>query len=60
MPHKARRIADETTYRVWRLYMAASARRFLSGEMNLYQVLLVRADDGRSGVPLTRDDWYRA
>ena len=38
--------------RVWRLYMAASARNFEKGNTGLQQVLGVRADRGRSGFAL--------
>lgn len=38
--------------RVWRLYMAASARNFEAGRTGIHQVLAVRADDGRAGLPL--------
>jgi len=38
--------------RVWRLYMAASALNFEAGRTQVHQVLAVRADRGRSGVPL--------
>jgi cyclopropane-fatty-acyl-phospholipid synthase len=38
--------------RVWRLYMAGSARNFEAGRTMIHQVLAVRADDGRSGMPL--------
>jgi len=57
---QARRITDETTYRVWRLYMAASEHRFWSGQLNLYQLLLAKPLEGKSGMPLTRTDWYVA
>jgi cyclopropane-fatty-acyl-phospholipid synthase len=50
---------DEVTYRVWRLYMSGSADGFRAGRLNVYQSLLVKPDDGRSGLPLTRGDWYR-
>jgi cyclopropane-fatty-acyl-phospholipid synthase len=56
----ARRVTDETTYRTWRLYIAASERRFRSGQLNLYQVLLAKPVDGKSRMPLTRADWYCA
>jgi cyclopropane-fatty-acyl-phospholipid synthase len=56
---QARRITDETTYRIWRLYMAASAHGFRSNRMNLYQMLLAKPLHGESGMPLTRADWYR-
>ena len=49
----------EPTYRVWRLYLRGSIYGFASGALNLYQALLVKPDQGRSGLPLTRSDWYR-
>ncbi len=55
---RARAIAGDVTYRIWRLYMAGSAYRFGRGWLNLYQALLVKPDQGRSGLPLTRADWY--
>jgi cyclopropane-fatty-acyl-phospholipid synthase len=54
----ARRIVDEATYRVWRLYMAGSAHAFRSGAINVYQSLLVKSANGASGMPLTREGWY--
>ena len=56
---QARRITDDTTYRIWRLFMAGSARGFRIGRMNLYQALLAKPAKGKSGFPLTREDWYR-
>jgi cyclopropane-fatty-acyl-phospholipid synthase len=38
--------------RVWRLYMAASALNFEAGRTQVHQILAVRADRGRSGLPL--------
>ena len=38
--------------RVWRLYMAASALNFEAGRTQVHQVLAVRSDRGRSGLPL--------
>ena len=38
--------------RIWRLYMAASARNFEAGRTAIHQVLAVRADGGASGLPL--------
>src|SRR5581483_3462622 len=50
---------DEPTYRVWRLYMAASAGSFAAGRINIYQTLLSKPDErGASGLPMTREDWY--
>jgi len=56
---EAVRATNEATYRVWRLFMSASARAFEIGMYNVYQSLLVKPDRGRSGLPLTRADWYR-
>lgn len=56
---EARRITSETTYRIWRLYMAASAHRFRSARLNVYQMLLAKPVNGKSGMPLSRADWYR-
>jgi cyclopropane-fatty-acyl-phospholipid synthase len=51
---------DETTFRIWRLYLAGSVHQFEIGTIHLHQSLLVKPDAaGRSGVPLTREDWYR-
>ena len=50
---------DETAYRLWRVYMSGSAWWFRVGYIGLYQVLVVKqGDQGVSGMPLTRDDWY--
>ena len=49
----------EVTYRVWRLYMSASAYGFSVNRLNVYQALLSKSDkEGRSGLPLLRADWY--
>lgn len=49
------------TYRVWRLYMAASAHAFASGRLNLAQVLFAKPDaNGRAGMPRTRADLYNS
>jgi cyclopropane-fatty-acyl-phospholipid synthase len=50
--------AGEETYRVWRLYMAGSANAFSANRISVYQTLLVKPRDDRSGLPLTRHDWY--
>ena len=49
---------DEATFRVWRLFMSGSAHRFWKGELNVYQALFVKSDNGASRLPLTRKDWY--
>lgn len=53
-----RRVTDEMTYRIWRLYMAGSVYNFDHGRLNIYQALLVKPVRGRSMLPLTRSDWY--
>jgi cyclopropane-fatty-acyl-phospholipid synthase len=57
---EARQLTNEATYRIWRLYMAGSAHRFCSGDLNLYQMLLAKPSHGECGIPLTRQDWYRS
>ncbi|HEY1808089.1 MAG TPA: cyclopropane-fatty-acyl-phospholipid synthase family protein [Acidobacteriaceae bacterium] len=49
---------SETTYRIWLLYMAGCAAAFRRGDIGVYQTLLSYPDRGRSGLPLTRRDWY--
>lgn len=51
---------SQTTYRIWRLYMAGSAAAFRRGDLAIYQTLLSRPVRGKSGLPLTRKDWYCA
>lgn len=55
----ARRATNETTHRIWKLYIAGSAHWFRTGKLNLYQSLLCKPEHGRSGLPLTRADWYQ-
>lgn len=58
---RALQFVDEPTYRVWRLFMSGSAHGFARGRLNVYQTLLIKPDaQGRSGLPLTRADWYVA
>jgi cyclopropane-fatty-acyl-phospholipid synthase len=52
---------SEATYRVWRLYMAASALEFESGGTGIHQILASRRPDKHpyaQPVPLTRGDLY--
>jgi cyclopropane-fatty-acyl-phospholipid synthase len=56
---EAVRLAGEPRARVWRLYMAASARYFEKGMTQIHQVLGVKLDrSGDSGMP-DRPDWDR-
>jgi cyclopropane-fatty-acyl-phospholipid synthase len=43
--------------RIWRLYMAGSALGFEAGRLQVHQVLAVRPDRGRSGMPLSPGSW---
>jgi cyclopropane-fatty-acyl-phospholipid synthase len=56
---EAQRIVGQATYRIWRLYMAASAHAFQTGRLNLYHTIMVKPHNGMSGMPLTRADWYQ-
>jgi cyclopropane-fatty-acyl-phospholipid synthase len=49
---------NEATYRVWRLYMAACALQFESGEIGIYQVLASKRAGGVPDLPLTRRHLY--
>jgi len=55
---EACRATSEITYRIFRLYMAGAVHGFETGVNNLHQVLLAKPNEGRSGLPLTRADWY--
>lgn len=56
---KAIEYVGEPTFRVWKLYLAASAYGFGSNWLSIYQTLLVKTDqEGATGLPLTRADWY--
>jgi cyclopropane-fatty-acyl-phospholipid synthase len=56
---EAARLVGEATYRVWRLYLAGSARAFATGRLGVVQALLARPDpDGRVAIPPTRADLY--
>jgi cyclopropane-fatty-acyl-phospholipid synthase len=52
-------IVGQRTFRVWRLYMAASAHAFTTGAINVIQTLLAKPDaTGHVDIPLTREDIY--
>ncbi len=51
--------AGETSYRVWRLYLAGSAQGFTVGRIGVYQSLLAKPQNGgRVELPPTRRDLY--
>ncbi len=49
---------SESTYRIWRLYMAASALEFEGGELGIYQILATKRNVGLNVLPLTRRHLY--
>lgn len=55
---QAVRLAGDTVYRTWRLYMAGSAVSFESGGINVNQTLLAKPALGAANLPLTRADLY--
>jgi len=55
---RALQYVNESTYRVWRLYMAACALQFESGEIGIYQVLANKRAAGVPDLPLTRRHLY--
>ncbi len=55
---RALEYVNEATYRVWRLYMAACALEFESGDIGIYQVLAAKRASGNLPVPLTRRYMY--
>jgi cyclopropane-fatty-acyl-phospholipid synthase len=55
----ATELVGEHHFRIWRLYMAASANAFTSAAINIIQTLLAKPDaEGKSHIPLTREDLY--
>lgn len=55
---RALQYVNEATYRVWRLYMAACALEFESGDIGIYQVLAGKRAPGKLPLPLTRRYMY--
>lgn len=49
---------SESTFRVWRLYMAACALEFEAGEIGIYQILANKREIGQPHLPLTRKHIY--
>jgi cyclopropane-fatty-acyl-phospholipid synthase len=55
---RALQYVNEATYRVWRLYMAACALEFETGDIGIYQVLAGKRAAGNLPLPLTRRHMY--
>lgn len=56
---EARAVTSDFRYRTYRLYLALSTFCFVIGQPTIYQSLLAKPSDGKCGLPLTREDWYR-
>lgn len=57
---EATALVGDHHFRIWRLYMAASANSFTKAAINVIQTLLAKPDaQGHSTIPLTREDLYR-
>jgi cyclopropane-fatty-acyl-phospholipid synthase len=54
----ALQFVNEATYRVWRLYMAASAMQFEAGDIGIYQILAAKRAAGTLPLPPTRRHLY--
>ena len=55
---QALQYVNESTWRVWRLYMAACALEFESGEIGVYQLLASKRTARAASLPLTRRHLY--
>ena len=55
---QALQYVSESTYRVWRLYMAACALHFEAGEIGVYQVLGSKRARSATLLPMTRHHMY--
>ena len=55
---EALQYVTEATWRIWRLYMAACALEFESGEIGVYQVLASKRAGCLAALPLTRQHLY--
>ena len=56
---EATALVGEHHFRIWRLYMAASANAFATAAINIIQTVLAKPDErGKSNIPLTREDIY--
>jgi cyclopropane-fatty-acyl-phospholipid synthase len=55
---EAKRIAGEITYRSLRLLYSMALHEAAVGAGSPYQTLLVKPENGRTGLPLRREDWY--
>ncbi len=54
---KVARMFDENFVRMWRLYLAGSRAAFVTGEMQLFQVVF--SSGTNNNIPMTREHLYR-
>jgi len=55
----AKAIVGEPYYRLFHLYLVMAEHELATGNTNASQTLFLKPDQGRSGLPMTREDWYR-
>ncbi len=53
---QVRDMFDDRFVRMWRLYLASSSATFVSGDLQLFQVVFARGTN--NSLPMTRGDWY--
>ena len=56
---RARELAGDKRFRIWRVYLAGCAHGFAHNWMNIYQVLACKLGRGNNPFPLTREWMYR-
>jgi cyclopropane-fatty-acyl-phospholipid synthase len=54
---KVQKMFDENFVRMWRLYLAGSRAAFVTGEMQLFQVVFSAGTNNK--IPMTREHLYR-
>src|SRR5262249_40153766 len=55
---EAKKIVGELIYRSWRVYLAVALHEFVEVQtVHESQTVLVKCENGRSGLPLMREDW---
>lgn len=55
---KVQKMFDENFVRMWRLYLAGSRAAFVTGEMQLFQVVFSAGTNNK--IPMTREHLYRS
>jgi len=58
--HEIRQHVDETTWRIWRLYLAGCAHGFVRGDISVYQMLCQKTGRNASTLPWSRRYMYDA